>query len=110
MDGYKRSNGFETVDGVIGKPLTIECPKHTEGVGNTFVWGNLPEGEGIPTVWRMGQQPIENVFFGPRGQLIFQALTRDEVKLVNDVGGASCILYLGTPEVSKQFKIKIGII
>ena len=110
MKGFRRADGDETVKATVGKPLTIECPKYTEGVGNAIIWGNLPEGEGIPTMWRMGQGPTKNVFFGPNGELIFQSLSSDEAKLVNDHGGASCILYLGSPEVSKQFKINIGIL
>ena len=105
--GNRRSDPVKPATvATIGRPLTIDCPEHEEGVGYSIVWGHLPEGGGAPTMWNMGVQPIENVFYGPHGQLIFQALTLKEVKLIKDMGGTSCILYLGQPEVSRQIQIE----
>lgn len=109
LDGNKRSDNSITVPGTVGQPLTINCPEHTDGVGTSIVWGNLPEGEGIPTIYKMGVPPFGDIFFGDQGQLIFQSLTPEEVKMINDAGGVSCILYLGSPEVSKQILINTGI-
>lgn len=105
--GNQRNDDVVTIDGLIGRPLRIECPEHEEGIGHSTVWGSLPEGGEFPTILKPGILPSKNIFYGQKDKLIFQALTLEEVKHVDELGGVSCILYLASSFVtSRKIKIK----
>lgn len=90
----------------IGKPLELACPDHDEGIGNSYVWGSMPD-SGTPTMWRSGTEPIEDGFFSSHGELVFSTLTSAKVKLINDMGGVSCILYRSEPVSSVQIQLDV---
>ncbi|XP_066919336.1 fibronectin type III domain-containing protein-like [Clytia hemisphaerica] len=104
---HSREDPVKTIQATVGVPLTIECPPHEEGIGYKIVWGSLPLG-GNPLLWLTGVTPLKNAYFGNHGEFHVQALTADLIKLIQDLGGVSCILYLDNAVVSNQINIDIG--
>ena len=79
------------VKATLGSQVNLTCPDHTEGEGQLYYWGKLPD-QGKPVLWGNGdEQPL--AFIGEHGELIFSYLTQEHVTKINQLGGISCILY-----------------
>ena len=79
------------VKATLGSQVNLTCPDHTEGEGQLYYWGELPD-QGKPVLWGNGdEQPL--AFIGEHGELIFSYLTQEHVTKINQLGGISCILY-----------------
>ena len=79
------------VKATLGSQVNLTCPDHTEGLGQLYYWGQLPD-QVKPILWGNGDvEPL--AFIGENGELIFSYLTQDHVNKVNQLGGISCILY-----------------
>ena len=107
--GNARGDPATEVKATLGKPLTIKCPSHTKGVGNSYLWGSMPPDGRPPALWQPGMFPIQNAFFDEEGSFVFQSLTKNDVDLINslDLGGVSCMLY--RKEILSSNPIKIDV-
>lgn len=79
------------VKATLGSQVNLTCPDHTEGEGQLYYWGELPD-QGKPVLWGNGDEQ-RLAFIGEHGELIFSYLTQDHVNKINQLGGISCILY-----------------
>ena len=89
----------------LGSNLSIQCPDHTEGPLELYVWGELPSQQ-LPRFWTPGQDS-ERAFVGNHGELVFAYVTQEDVKKIRDMRGIQCILYLSQSYVpSKRFMLE----
>jgi hypothetical protein len=107
--GNKRDDPIVTVPAKLGEPLVLTCPKHTKGVGNSYLWGNMPDDSRPPTFWQSGVSPIENAFYDSEGSFIFQSLSQKDVDNINGLvlGGVSCMLF--RKEILSSNPIKLDV-
>ena len=91
-NGGKFGSGKDLkVKATLGSQFNLTCPDHTEGEGQLYYWGQMPD-QGKPILWGNGDV-VPLAFIGDRGELIFSYLTEDHITDIKTKGGISCILY-----------------
>jgi len=98
--GQRDSDPMEFRKVKLGSNLTIQCPDHTEGTLELYVWGELPSQQ-LPRFWTPGQDS-ERAFVGDHGELVFAYVTQEDVKKIRDMRGIQCILYLSQSYVPSK--------
>lgn len=87
----------------LGEPVRLDCPPHTEGSGNVYLWGYLKDSG--PTYWKSGDYPLENAFITKHGTLTYSSFTEKDAENINTPGGVSCILYRKESVESARIKV-----
>ena len=87
----------------VGQSHIIPCPPHVKGYGTTYSWGTF-SGRSSYLLKRYSHGQINNHLFQTRkGELVYAAVSEDDIRESQDIGGLRCILSNGFEEiVSKQ--------